>query len=357
MVKKNSTSSSGVTTDPRAEPFSRPIAQLSISTYTKQASASVVATSRTEYQNKCETPTTSSAESDDWFIIVRYGELALKGDNRNVFEFKLLDNISDQLKRAGFSGKVERIRGRFFVKVADKDLKTSLDILTKVFGVVSVSPSRRVPSTVDDIVSVSEKMVSDFLSDKGVKKDFPFRVTTKRINKDFPKTSMDLDAYVGGKLLDKFPLKVSLSRPPLVVGIEIYKDTFVFTESFAGPGGLPVGVSGDVAVSIDGDFGLLSAYLVMKRGCSPFLFSKESVDGSALSSLQKYSPGLLDVKPLSGDVGLILETYSCLAFVDSGIGLPLPLSGVKDFVVLRPLVAFSEKDAKNLCERYCLDRV
>ncbi|MBI4739762.1 hypothetical protein HY772_09590 [Candidatus Woesearchaeota archaeon] len=292
-------------------------------------------------------------------IIVRYGELALKGDNRGYFEFRLHDNMKKQLRAAGIGANITKVRGRFFVHAAPRESQRATEVLTRVFGIVSVSPACNVDATEEDVVDCSIRAVGEYLSKQGLSKQenqstpATFRVATKRINKKFPLTSMELNALLGEKLLERFPLRVQLTKPELVLGVEIYDRAYLFTETHAGVGGLPVGVSGKVAVKVDGPFGLLAAFLMQKRGCETVIIALRDVD---VSSLQRFAPEKLTVHAVSPEeVRKVVLEEGVYALVDALMELPKRQEdGVKELVNLHPLVALNNEQVRAACKRYAL---
>ena len=111
-------------------------------------------------------------------ILVRYGEISLKGLNRNYFIDLLVKNIRNTLKRFE-SVKVQKIQGRIIVHLSEEDLEGALEAVTKVFGIVSVSPAIVVESDIDVIekATLEQAKVTDFKT---------FRITAKRGDKRFP---------------------------------------------------------------------------------------------------------------------------------------------------------------------------
>lgn len=200
-------------------------------------------------------------------LLVRYGELALKGGNRNEFELALMRNI-----RAACADvapvRVEREHGRLFV-FADQRLESVARRLTQVFGISSVSPAWEAPSEPDAICAVARGVLDDALAAQPAGARPAFRVLSRRVDKRFALTSMQLDLYVAEHILRvDDPLRVELEHPELVLGIEVRETTsYVFARRIAGPGGLPVGTLGRVLCLISGGIDSpVAAWMAMKRG-------------------------------------------------------------------------------------------
>lgn len=200
-------------------------------------------------------------------LLVRYGELALKGGNRGDFELRLMRNI-----RAACAPitpvRVEREHGRMFV-FADDRLESVARRLTRVFGISSVSPAWEAPSDPASICVVARAVFDDALAGRAPGERPKFRVQSKRVDKRFPLTSMQLDLHVARQILrDDDPIVVDLDDPQLLLEIEVRADkSYVFARRVAGPGGLPVGTLGRVLCLISGGFDSpVAAWMAMKRG-------------------------------------------------------------------------------------------
>ena len=148
-------------------------------------------------------------------ILVRYGEIALKGRNRSFFERKLFDNIKASLR--GLGAGVARLHGRFLVTGPDSEKDEIIGRLSRVFGVVSVSSVATAPLDPEAV----QKKVLELLDDRPLPGE-SFKVEARRSNKNFPLTSPELNRIIGAAILAKHPrLKVDLHEPSFRVFIEI----------------------------------------------------------------------------------------------------------------------------------------
>ncbi len=196
-------------------------------------------------------------------ILIRYGELALKGKNRSYFEERLLKNIRANMKKAGRC-RVYRTRGRLFVEIMEGDLEEVISRLKDTFGVSSLSTVVRAQLDMGDI---KEKALA--LMEKVHRPGETFKVETKRANKAFPlkspEVSREVAAYVLSRLED---LPVDVHSPQKRLHVEIREaEAYVFTEAWRGAGGLPVGVSGKGLLLLSGGIDSpVAAYLALKRG-------------------------------------------------------------------------------------------
>ena len=227
-------------------------------------------------------------------VLVRYGELALKSEPvRRRFERRLVSNMNLALK--GLRYLMRRERGRIFVDTSSPTSITKR--LTKVPGIVSVSPSIRVAASMDEIRSAAIKTAKKILGP-----GLSFALRTSRVGKH-PFSSKDVNVEVGSAILSEIRgARVDLSSPDREIFVEIReKDAYVFAESVDGVGGLPVGTQGRAVALLTGSCNdVFAAYLMMKRGCSvypAFLDPRPHVDGQALRLAIASAKRLADFDP------------------------------------------------------------
>lgn len=198
-------------------------------------------------------------------ILIRYGEIGLKGKNRSSFEGTLVRNIRSAL--AGIEGlKVYREHGRVYATHNDAP-EIVAEKLARVFGIVSFSPVSVSPLEFEAI----EKKALEEAIQSGCRTGTTFKIETRRANKRFPITSPEVSRRVGAYILDNIPgLKVDVHNPQVLVNIEIRDhEAYIYSTSIHGPGGLPVGVSGRGALMLSGGIDSPAAgWLAMKRGVS-----------------------------------------------------------------------------------------
>jgi thiamine biosynthesis protein ThiI len=196
-------------------------------------------------------------------ILVRYGELALKGKNRSDFEDRLVQNIRWKLADIP-SAKVVKSFGRIFIEAEGSDTASALRKLGDVFGVVGFSPAERVESDPEAIKGAALRLIE-------YRDPFPrtFKVTAKRADKSFPLSSGEINRQVGAHILRNVKgIKVDVHQPELTVHVEVRgKYTYVYGDDLPGPGGLPVGTSGKVMLLLSGGIDSpVAGYLSLKRG-------------------------------------------------------------------------------------------
>jgi thiamine biosynthesis protein ThiI len=194
-------------------------------------------------------------------ILVKYGEIILKGMNRPIFERKLVNNIK---KVAGNDVRITWAQAVIYLHVEDMEAERVKDLafkVSKVFGVVTVSIAHSVEK---DIEKMREKAKELCLNLKG-----SFKVEAKRSDKAFPLKSPQICQEVGGYLDDELPnLKVDVNTPDYVVMVEV-RDTevYIYTEKIQGIGGLPTGTSGTATLLLSGGIDSpVAGYMIAKRG-------------------------------------------------------------------------------------------
>lgn len=194
-------------------------------------------------------------------ILVRYGEIALKGKNRSEFEKLLARNIQ---RAIGFSaGKVDRQYGQIVVSVWDKNID---EMLGKLGGVLGISWYAKVVSCG---VSRSSILSSGLkFAERNIDVKDSFAVRASRSNKDLPFTSKEIENQLGDAIRKKTKAKVDLNNPDKTIFISLRRsESFIFSEKSRGFGGLPVGMSGKVLSLLSGGFdSIASSFLLAKRG-------------------------------------------------------------------------------------------
>ena len=218
----------------------------------------------------------------DKVVIIRYGEIFLKGKNRDYFESLLIKNIKHALY--GIQCDFTRSQGRYFVENYDLDDEDEIvDRLKKVFGIYSLSVAYKVETKADQgFCDIKEclKNVAVRAEEDCVLKNAKFRVTVKRADKRIPKASYEIAAELGGVVLANTHFKVDLTAFDYDFMVDIRENgySFVFSDVISGAGGLPVGCSSKGLMLLSGGIDSpVAAYMMAKRGmklcaihfCSP----------------------------------------------------------------------------------------
>ncbi|MGN0452397.1 MAG: tRNA uracil 4-sulfurtransferase ThiI [Ruminococcus sp.] len=199
-------------------------------------------------------------------ILIKLGEIALKGLNRFSFEDALKKNIKAALYGAGYF-KVSIAQSTIYVTPqSEVDMDEVCDRISRVFGIVSFSRACVCEKDMEDIFAKAPEYLKDTL-----KYAKTFKVESKRSDKKFPKKSPEISAEVGGLLLEHFPhLKVDVKNPEVKVTVEIRDfGAYIHADAQKGAGGIPVGTGGKAAILISGGIDSpVAAYMMAKRGVS-----------------------------------------------------------------------------------------
>lgn len=194
-------------------------------------------------------------------ILVRYGEMSLKGKNRTYFEDILIRNIRNALQGAG-DYKITKTFGRIYVDCTEDNWQIIADKLSKVFGIVSMSPVLETSLELEAIEHAALALMQD--NPKG-----SFKVAVRRSNKRFPFTSPEMNQRIGALVLRNFPeLTVDVNQPDIQLNIEIRSEgTYLFNQVIPGSGGLPAGTSSKAFLLLSGGIDSpVAGYLSLKRG-------------------------------------------------------------------------------------------
>lgn len=190
-------------------------------------------------------------------LLVRFGEVYLKGLNRSSFLKVLTDNVKKAVKPVG--GKVWLADSRIYVAdVADID--DCIARVTKVFGIYSVSPAFELDKDFEQIANACVEIAKTL---RGT-----FKVFARRSDKTFPVRSMDMASEIGGRILDANPnLKVDVHKPKHKVSVEVRDMAYVYTGEIMAAGGLPMGTGGKAALLLSGGIDSpVAGYQLMRRG-------------------------------------------------------------------------------------------
>lgn len=197
-------------------------------------------------------------------ILIKDGELALKGLNRSTFEDMLVKNIRRRLARFGkFEYKKSQSTITIEPKSESTDLDAAADEISRVFGIAGFSRAAVAPKDIDEILKLAPVYLEEQLL--GIKK---FKVEAKRSDKSFPYTSPEISAMLGERLLSSFPhLTVDVHNPEITVTVEIRDRAYIRGNQLKGAGGMPVGSSGKAGLLISGGIDSpVAAYMMAKRG-------------------------------------------------------------------------------------------
>ncbi len=198
-------------------------------------------------------------------VLIKLGEMVLKGLNRRTFEDVLIKNIKYRLRGLGqFDIKIAQSTITVIPVSDDIDLDDVCDRIGEVFGIVTYSRACVCEKDIDDILAKAPVYAADALSEAKT-----FKVESKRSDKRFPYKSPEISAQVGGKILEAFPrLRVNVKDPDVTVTVEVRDyGAYIRCQTLRGQGGMPVGTSGLATVLISGGIDSpVAAYMMAKRG-------------------------------------------------------------------------------------------
>lgn len=198
-------------------------------------------------------------------VLVKYGEMVLKGLNKRTFEDMLTKNIKRRLKSLGHFQLTSAQSTTYITPLDDDtDLGEVVERVGKIFGIAALCRACVCEKDFEDIKVKSVEYLDEILSNAGT-----FKVNAKRSDKAFPMKSPEICAELGGVLLEKFPnLTVDVKNPEVTVTVEV-RDTnaYIHAENIKGAGGLPVGSSGKALLLLSGGIDSpVAGYMMAKRG-------------------------------------------------------------------------------------------
>jgi thiamine biosynthesis protein ThiI len=248
-------------------------------------------------------------------IIIRYGEIALKGkETRKRFEDTLISNIKNALKKENIENKVLKERGRIYVYT--KKIKESINILKRIFGIISISPSIQTSSNIDLISYKAINISKEYLNEN---KSFALRVTRTGKHKF---TSQDAAIKLGNDIVNVTKARVDLTNPDFELYIEIRNDrAFLFIEKIRGYGGMPIGTQGNVLAFIDKPQAILASWYLTHRGCRPIFLATDETYKNLLEGFMNYwfiKSKIIIINPNDNFYEFINKTaseYKCNAIV------------------------------------------
>ena len=242
-------------------------------------------------------------------ILIKNGELALKGLNRSTFEDILIKNIRKRIKPLGeFEYRKEQSTISVVPMEDYIDMDEVSDRISRVFGIAAYSRALRVEKD----MSVILQNAPDYLAEQ-LKEARTFKVEGKRSDKKFPLKSPEISAEVGGAILSKFPhLRVDVKNPDILVTIEIReKFAFIRGNQTKGAGGMPTGTAGKSAILISGGIDSpVAAYMMAKRGLVLNAIHFASPPYTSPQSEEKVHNLLRKVSKYSGNICLFTVGFT-----------------------------------------------
>ena len=204
-------------------------------------------------------------------LLLKYGEIVLKGQNRKFFDDKLLSRIKQQLKKLtdadGGSFELDYAQSTLCIRALNgADINAAAKLMKKIFGIVSVCTAYETEKNMESILEIIRTNARTLVG--GAKS---FKCEARRSDKKFPLTSPQICALAGGAVLDIFPdLTVDVHNPEVTIFIEVRdKSAFIHSGGEKGAGGMPNGTNGKALLLLSGGIDSpVAGHLIAKRGVS-----------------------------------------------------------------------------------------
>lgn len=240
------------------------------------------------------------------YILVRYGELSLKGKNKKNFIKKLLDNT----KKALVNFKTLEIKAEFdrmYIYLHDEDPTAVAKIVEKIFGISSFSMAIKVPADMDEILNA----VKDACD---LETPHTFKVQARRHDKMFPVISDQINRMAATVILKNSDWKVDVHHPEVTIIIEVREDAaYIMTDKIPGAGGYPVGIGGRAMVLLSGGIDSpVASYLMMKRGVHIETIHFAAPPYTSQNAREKVETLAKEIAPYQGDIVLHVVPFTTL---------------------------------------------
>jgi len=293
-------------------------------------------------------------------ILLRYGELSLKSTYvRKYFESMLQRNIKKALQLENIPHNIRSEPGRIYLITAD--ISKCVEILPRIFGIVSFSPALQTTSAMDDISRNALRLVNNKLTKQ---KSFAIRPT--RVG-SHPFSSQEVAVRIGNDLVNATQARVNLTHPDIELFIEIRdKRSFLFTEKIHGVGGLPSGTQGRMISLIENPSSLLATWYLMRRGCNVIIVNTKKSNEHAIQPFLRHwyaDAETIFVDPTTDEfyqnINTIASQNECDALV-TGHTLEEPVSSLSTIAYLKktcnlpilcPLIALTSEEIQQQCRK------
>lgn len=276
-------------------------------------------------------------------ILLRFGELYLKGNNRNIFEHTLINNVKKKL--AGEKFVFSKTYGRYVVSgYEEKNEKKIIKLLKQVFGLYSLSKAEEVEASVESIVNVAKNVRIG---------NATFKVHVKRADKKFPISSMDFAKDLGGVILDNNPnAKVDLYNPQYEFNVDIRLNgrAYIYSEIIKCQGGLPLGTGGRGLLLLSGGIDSpVAGYLISKRGIEIDALHFHSYPYTSELAKEKVISLAKEIAPFTGEINLHIISFT-------KVQETLHMNCAEQYMItlMRRIMM---RVAERLCEKYSLGAI
>jgi len=199
-------------------------------------------------------------------FLIKYGEIGVKGKNRYIFEDALVKQIYFALKDVDGEFNVSKEQGRIYVDtVGEFDYEETVEALKRVFGIVGICPMVQIDD--NGFEDLCEQLKSYMKAVYG-EKQITFKVNCRRARKNYPLTSMEMNAAIGEKILEAFPnMTVDVHKPDVLLSVEVRNKINIYSEVIPGCGGMPIGTNGKAMLLLSGGIDSpVAGWMIAKRG-------------------------------------------------------------------------------------------
>ncbi|MCW6678039.1 tRNA 4-thiouridine(8) synthase ThiI [Anaerococcus sp. NML200574] len=232
----------------------------------------------------------------EWMIAVSFGEIFLKGKNRNIFYKQAINNIKRNIREIKH-GKIYTESSKLYIEADRQDFDKLKENILKVFGISYLAYVLKTNKDLDSIYEATKEVVDNSYADN----KYTFKVESRRTDKTFKLKSPELSAKIGGFMLRDFPnLRVDVHNPDFKLYIDVKENVYVYADRFEGLGGLPIGSSGKGLLLLSGGIDSpVAGFMVAKRGMKIDCLHFHSYPFTSKRALQK-----------AIDLGEILSAYT-----------------------------------------------
>ncbi|MCV9948367.1 tRNA uracil 4-sulfurtransferase ThiI [Paenibacillus sp. BT-177] len=197
-------------------------------------------------------------------LLLRFGEFTLKGKNRARFEKAVLKHVKLLLKP--FPGaSLRKEFGRIYVVLGGEPYEQIIQVLQKVFGITTISPVKMAPVELDAIIETAVALMHELNVDEGT----TFKVNARRVWKEFPHSSQEMNHLIGSPILRSFPaLRVDVRQPNIELRVEVREQAaYIFSDVIMAVGGFPLGTNGKAMLLLSGGIDSpVAGWSSMRRG-------------------------------------------------------------------------------------------
>lgn len=232
----------------------------------------------------------------EWMIAVSFGEIFLKGKNRNIFYKQAIDNIKRNIRDIKH-GNIYTESSKLYIEADRQDFDKLKENILKVFGISYLAYVLKTNKDLDSIYDATKEVVQSSYADN----NYTFKVESRRTDKTFKLKSPELSAKIGGFMLRDFAnLRVNVHNPDFKIYIDVKENVYVYADRFEGLGGLPIGSSGKGLLLLSGGIDSpVAGFMVAKRGMKIDCLHFHSYPFTSKRALQK-----------AIDLGEILSAYT-----------------------------------------------